>query len=526
MPSRNLIPGQYQLGNLIFGAGTTIRCEQFDQKPYDVVGQDYQISRTDEKRFGLDNISPTTIDIKLSVLNNRILDNFNPPRGMTREDFWRNFPTPENVAYEWKADEVRRQWGALKPIYICGVDGVTRMVFGRPGAFTSAKATPYAEWIDCIGEYRKADTLIYREKESEIDIPIGGDPLFIYRHGKDDGDSDAWFRLLLYGPIDHPIITVGVYTIELDFVVDESDVVEISSYPWSRRVINSERRNLSTRMIGNTEYLDVLKIPSNQAVPVRWTSAEYGTFVPDLGNVIWMEDIADINRFNIPETFTTHSGKAVVRWGFYADEPIGFPLTIQMIPKIGKYLGAAVWENTTAISYTAEHFKTHTQYAEVKLAGLLGGKSAICISCDEDMQDFACLSVECLPAGIGSQLTIRSSNTGPTGTVIQATYPLPLLPLSQSTFDFHDKVAFAYDPDSLTYIGYLNDEAVITWPDPTGIVKIDDTKYTQGYIFDLDGNLLTFGVGFRDLINYDRVYVPAALGRMTLLWRDAWSVIP
>jgi hypothetical protein len=110
--------------------------------------------------------------------------------------------------------------------------------------------------------------------------------------------------------------------------------------------------------------------------------------------------------------------------------------------------------------------------------------------------------------------------------VIQATYPLPLLPLSQSTFDFHDKVAFAYDPDSLTYIGYLNDEAVITWPDPTGIVKIDDTKYTQGYIFDLDGNLLTFGVGFRDLINYDRVYVPAALGRMTLLWRDAWSVIP
>ena len=90
MPSRNLIPGQYQIGNLIFGAGTTIRCEQFDPKPYDVAGQDYQISRTDEKHFGLDNISPTTIDIKLSVLNNRILDNFNPPAGMTRESFWRD----------------------------------------------------------------------------------------------------------------------------------------------------------------------------------------------------------------------------------------------------------------------------------------------------------------------------------------------------------------------------------------------------------------------------------------------------
>ena len=523
MPSKNLLPGQYQIGQLVFGAGTTIRCTQFDIKPYDVQGQDYQISRTDEKRYGTDHLSPTTIDIKWSVLNNKILDNFNPPVGMTRESFWRDFPTVENVAYEWKADDVRRQWGALKPIYMCGVDGVTRVIYGRPGAFTSVKPSVYAEWVDCLGEYRRADTLCYREKETELDVPIGGDPIFIRRHGKDDGDSDAWFRLLLQGPIDHPIITIGIHSIELDFTIDESDTVEISSYPWSRRVINSERRNLSTRMIGNTEYLDVLRIPSNTDVPVRWTDQYYGTFVPDLGNAIWMEDIADIHRFNIPETFRTHQGKAVVRWGLYADEHVGFPLTLQMLPKINKYLGAAVWENTTAISYIGDHYKTTTQYAEAKLAGIFAGKSAICIMCDEDMENFACIAVHALER----KLTIRSSTSGPENTVVQASYTMPIFPLGdESVFDFADKVAIAYDPDSQTYLGYLNDELVLTWADTTGIVTVDDTKRTQGYIFDLDGNLLTFGCGFRDLINYDRVYVPAATGKVTLLWRDAWSVIP
>lgn len=523
MPSKNLVPGQYQIGQLIFGAGTTIRCEQFDIKPYDVVGQDYQISRTDEKRFGLDNIAPTTIDIKLSVLNNKILDQFNPPAGMSRETFWRNFPTQENIAYEWKADDVRRQWAALKPLYICGVDGVTRVIYGRPGAFTAAKASRYAEWLDCIGEYRRADTLVYREKESEVQIPLGGDPLWIRRNGKDDGDSDAWFRLLLYGPITHPIITVGIFTIELDFDIAEDDVVEISSYPWSRRVINSERRNLSTRMIGNTEYLDVLKIPSNIDVPVRWTDAQYGTFVPDLGNYLWMEDISDINRFNIPETFRTHQGKAVVRWGLYADQHVGFPLTLQMLPKVAKYLGAAIWENTTAISYIAEHYKTTTQYAEAKLAGIFAGKSAICIMCDEEMQDFACIVVHALER----RLTINTSNTGPEGSVERATWTMPIFPLGDETiFDFADKVAIAYDPVTKDYIGYLNDEEVLRWPDPTEIVTVDATKTTQGYIFDMDGNLLTFGVGFRDLVSYDRVYVPAAQGSIQLLWRDAWSTIP
>src|SRR4029077_17596686 len=108
---------------------------------------------------------------------------------------------------------------------------------------------------------------------------------------------------------------------------------------------------------------------------------------------------------------------------------------------------------------------------------------------------------------------------GPLGTQIRATWENPIL----EGWDWTDKVAFAYDPTNFSYIGYVNGEAVISWTDDTGVVTVDDTKRSQGYIFDLDGNLLTFGIGFRDLINYDRVYVPAALGKMTLLWRDTWS---
>ena len=72
----NLIPGQYQIDNYVIGKGTNVIVEQFDAKPYDVNAQDYQLPRSDEIRFGFDQLKPTTVEIQMQVIYNRLLEPF------------------------------------------------------------------------------------------------------------------------------------------------------------------------------------------------------------------------------------------------------------------------------------------------------------------------------------------------------------------------------------------------------------------------------------------------------------------
>src|SRR6185295_12738104 len=106
MTLKNLVAGQYQLGDLIFGRGTTVRVETFDIKPYDVNAQDFQLARADEISFGWDQLKPTTIEITLHILNNRLLPEFEG----TIPNFWEEMPTVLDFQLEWRSDDTRYDW--------------------------------------------------------------------------------------------------------------------------------------------------------------------------------------------------------------------------------------------------------------------------------------------------------------------------------------------------------------------------------------------------------------------------------
>ena len=274
----NLISGQYQIGNMVFGKGTTVRVETFDIKPYDINAQDYQVTRSDETRFGWDSHKPTTIEITFNVLINRLLH----PYEDYIPNFWDEMPTVADFQKVWRSDNIRNQWGQLEPLYCCGTDGITRAIYGRPGQFTYAKKTDSTEAIQCVAEFRRSDAFGYSVKETGIamtqaipDVVINGT----------QGDGPSWFRILVVGPCTNPSFTfTGLYlngviqstplTITVDHTLAAGEIVELNSYPWGpRRCVSSTGLNLTTSLSGDTPYLDRLRFGHDADLEVLFTAA-------------------------------------------------------------------------------------------------------------------------------------------------------------------------------------------------------------------------------------------------------------
>jgi hypothetical protein len=520
IPPRNLISGQYQIGNLIFGRGTTVRVETFDIKPYDVNPQDHQVSLSDEIRFGIDSFKPTTIEITFHVLSNRLL----PGYEYLIPNFWQDMPKAADFQKEWRFDEGRKVWGAIKPLYACGKDDVTRMIYGRPRQFTYAKDSDYTESVNCLGQFQRSDTLAYTAQESYIELAGGVLPWHLTRTG---GDSDTWFRILAYGPMTNPKFTVGIHTIDLDYEIAEGEALEISSYPWMRRAVDSNRTNLAAYLIGRSEYLDRMTLPWAQDVPIRWTSEELNTWVPDLGNQTWEQDISSLKFGPLPSYFTTLNGKARVRFDLINSIQFGLPIITP-----SKFIGNAILGHTTSIIDNQHQFATGDQYSEARVTEPFDGRSAIVIMSNSTMTNYG--MVEVSSGLLNNKLKIRLG-TSPTD------YGPVVAEWSRGLgWDEHDRVGIGYEEDTSRFVLYYNREEVGSWVDTTHIV--DQANRHQGYIFDMDGNLLSQGTGFRDLVSYDRAggipppFVPgeyppgppppgSPIGRAFLFWHDAWSTI-
>lgn len=505
---RNLLPGQWQIGSIVMGHGTNIKIETVDVKPYDIEHQDYQVSRTNEKRFGFDYLKPTTIELTMQVLNNRML----PGYENKFTNFWHNMPTVNDLAREWRADNVRSAWGEMVPLYVCSkMSQIPKIIFGRPGQFgyTFDDGFNKGEIVKAIGEFRRSDTLAYSAAENVTELIQGQAPEFLVRN-LGDGPS-AWFRLLLYGPITHPIITVGEHQIEMDVTIPTGTMVEISSYPWQRRAVGSDRINLTSSMIGTTKYLDQLSLPYKVPIPIKWTSEEYNTWVPALGNQSWEEDIDDHKLFQIPTTFTTLAGKAAVRFDLFNFGSNSFPW---ITPRT--YISAAMFSNKTAILYNAKQYNTDTQYAQARIVEPQAGKSAIVIMSNTGMTNYAGLMVETTITGRYLRIV---SGTSPTNVTTRASWQ------NTGWWSETDDVAIDFNPATKTYTGYLNGVAKLTWVDSGSIVSTGTNNRSQGFLFDIDGNLLTTGVGFANILAYDKSVVPTPTGKVLLLWRDTYSVI-
>jgi len=198
-----------------------------------------------------------------------------------------NDPNLADLQREWRAEEIMQEWGAIKPLYFCGTDGITRMFFGRPGKFAYQKH----KIIDglfyiCTAEFRRSDTFAFAEQEYFVPFPTKDTPQTVTL---DRGNAPSWIRFLLVGPIDTPVINFGSKEITLHWSIPAGVAVEINSYPWSgRRVVASNGLSLAAYLEMNPDpYLDKLKFPVNTPTLISWTGT--GTTSASGMSLLWYD---------------------------------------------------------------------------------------------------------------------------------------------------------------------------------------------------------------------------------------------
>lgn len=274
MLERHLEPGQYQIGNFVFGADTQFKVENIEVNAYEVNVQDYQRSSSDELQFGNDTLKPMPILLTINALHNYRLRHVGAVIKDFRELNFDNDRAPGIFAREWRSDEIRQKWGELKPLKICRAkDGVTLRVYGRPGKLSilplGRPPNNLAQKI--VAEFRRSDTLYYNDFEWVVSAAPNEIKTIVRNANHDMGDADSWLRFILVGPMTHPIIQLGFETIELDAEIPSGAIVEISSYPWSRRAIDVYSGiSLNARIL--RPYLDKLLFRTNDVVEFSWNA--------------------------------------------------------------------------------------------------------------------------------------------------------------------------------------------------------------------------------------------------------------
>lgn len=515
-----LQPGQYQIGELPFGAGTIYDVTTFDPQPYNTNNQDAQVNRSDETQFGFDTLQGQPIQIELQVKDFHVLERMIPYTGfnIVSPDFdTRGRDAAEAFAAEWNAQNTRRQFAAIQPLKICGRDGTTRVAYGRPRKIHIGKQTRRSTTIPIQCEFARSDVLYYNDDETVVPIINGATPQKIYRGS---GQADAWCRIGLTGPMTHPIITIGDVSIELDIELEAGDFAEVSSYPWQRRIIDNNGLNLNAKLVGETQYLDQLKIPAGIEIPVRWTSEELNTWVPVMEDQSWVEKISTADTFRLPAGFTRIHGNPVVRLDVF-NPTLLYPHNI-FDPRTWArfFIGAGIFNDRSACIYNHTKFGTAYQHMEARIVEPFNGKSGIAIMSDPAMTNFALLVAS---SGIGqNKLRIYSGSAYNTLTAQSSVWTNPNPFGWQET----DVLAFEYDPDTTTYTAFVNGDAKVTWDDSGGVVTTGSTKRSTGFIFDIDGNLLTTGMGFSNIVCYDYLTELTDVGQVTLGYRDSYYSLP
>ena len=491
---KNLIHGQGQIGDVVFGRGTNIFVEEFEIEGHEENFGDYQLQMADQKQFTQYQLVPTTLKFKFNILNNYLLKEFED----YVPNFWAEMKTERDLVRTWRNDQGRKIWGSMVPIYLCNGKGETRVVYGRPGKIAKINQVGNEMWDVYMAEFRRADTLSYSVNEYYADLQLGQTPQYIVRSA---GDTASWFRILIQGPATNPVITVGEWQVKLNYAVSAGEVVEISSYPWQKRVVNNKRENLSEALSGST-YLDRLNMPTGLPVPVRWTSDEYNTWVPALGNESWSEDI-EMTDYKLPAVFKQIAGRTSVRFDLFNTSGSR------------KFLGNGLFGSTSSIIYWDKKFNTADQYSEAYIVEPFQGRSAMAIMCNDTLTDGMAVEVT---TGAGNRWVRLRRVTSPTtlGSVLAEHQ------VTTAWFET-DKISIEYNPSTSTYTAKKNGAAVCTYSGSGP--STSSTNRRQAFMFDIDGNLFTQGTGFRSILAYDRATVPAPTGKVRLLWRDAWVTV-
>lgn len=257
-----LIPKQYRIEDLIFGLGTPYKCKSFEIMPYGVTAGDYQIPRQDEMRFGQDQLQPGPINLTLGLMQNRWIRE--PPVGaqLVQADLG-------HLQRIWRADDVRYVWGEMQALEYGSMDGTTHVIFGRCGKFQYPKIDEKTDSYEVTAEFRRADILSYSSTIWVRNFLPNVAPLLV-TNGT-NGDAPSWITIYLQGPMNDVEFTFGGIEMALDWDIPAGKVLEINSYPWTRRCVDSDGINRRANLIGATPYLDRLKFKHNASPTIELT---------------------------------------------------------------------------------------------------------------------------------------------------------------------------------------------------------------------------------------------------------------
>ncbi|QXO13682.1 minor tail protein [Gordonia phage DumpTruck] len=258
--------GQYKIGNLLMGAGTPIQVTKFEPQGYDANVNDLPRDRVDEVSFGQDSYAPKPIALEGAVLN--LYDVFRGP------DYPISGQVPshrlmDQLFAEWRADDVRRTWGNTKPLHYKKA-GPQKIIYGRPRKINRIKAPKGSDFIPFVMEYMPMDLLEYSYEEHSMTVnpnAAGAKPNVLVRN---EGEAPSWFRAVITGPATNIKILFGnLWEIDLAVTLAAGKLLEISAQPWLRRVVDSDSFNWSAKLVGNSAYLDEMRIPP-------WSSTNWG----------------------------------------------------------------------------------------------------------------------------------------------------------------------------------------------------------------------------------------------------------
>lgn len=276
----SLTEGQYQIGNLVFGRNTPYPISSLDPGGYQSTVGDYQMAEADEIRMTRDFLQPGGMVFTLGVLDNKVL----PAMAFAGvADMSKIIPGRrllDDLSREWRADAERLTWGVLKPL-LCHKEGLTHRVYGRPGKFTASAKSLKSQEYTVTMEYRRADTLSYSDTEYVLDLPptTAGATNGTIERGV--GQAPCWLRIVLTGPINQPKIKIGsLFTIDLSSVVSgyamnlaAGKFIEINSYPWSRRLIDSDGFNRNPCLVSGSPYLSQIRLPAGSSTPIGFSGS-------------------------------------------------------------------------------------------------------------------------------------------------------------------------------------------------------------------------------------------------------------
>ena len=480
-------------------------------QPYNVNSQDFQLVRSDEVRFGIDTLAPSTIIFDLSVLNNYALENMESLTGQSISDslLGSSRSLLSALADEWKAVDTRKSWGAMEPLLFCDKDGVTRQIYGRPGKFTHAVSKRGQQWIDVQAEFRRADTYAYSDVENAVEIVRGDNPFWFTQ----DGDAPAWFRILFYGPVDTPTMTIGGQQFWVDTTIDSSTVLEISSYPWARRIIDSEGVNHRTKLRGATQYLDELRIFPADKTPIRWTDPNIGLATwSEIESTRWEPNPWFGGPIKMPwDTYTRVSGQKI----FWHGDRIS-----------GGYLSAHLGKSV--IIDDVHSYQTANQFAQVTVCEgdqkffndeIPDGKTTVCVLADPTMSSYAGVELEKNNRAIDITLQRKRDHirlVNQSGTILD-------YDLGVGGLEGGDTVSIETNNNTKMVNVRHNGSVVLSH---NGSSSFNWANTRQGFIVN-GGNLIRRdGCRVNNLVAHDiSMSIPSTQGKCYFMWRDSYNVV-